>query len=57
MIMVLTFLLACLASGSPPSDNGWREVPPPRRDLQCWTRFNTQLVCVPSLTATHGASL
>lgn len=55
--MVLTFLLACLASGSPPSDNGWREVPPPRRDLQCWTRFNTQLVCVPSLTATHGASL
>jgi hypothetical protein len=54
---MIFFLLACLANGSTPSYDGWREIPPPRADLQCWTRFNTDIICVPSLTATHGASL
>ena len=38
------------------SEHGWREIPAPRRDLQCWTRWNTEIICAPSLTATHGAS-
>lgn len=58
----LLFLLSC--SPSPLSDENevtrgeWHEVRPPRPDLQCWVHWNgPQVVCAPSLTATHGASL
>ena len=59
--MITLLLLACF-SGQPqkPADkNGWREVTPPRSDLQCWVRWNRSesTVCVPALNSTRGASL
>jgi len=58
---ILGFILtACFSEQplNPQNDNGWREVTPPRLDLQCWVRWNRSesTVCVPSLTSTHGAS-
>ena len=57
--MSLLLLLVACSSPPPNPDNGWREVAPPRRDLQCWVRWNDPktTVCAQSLTATHGASL
>ncbi len=53
---ILLFLIAC-APAKPDTSNGWREIPPPRPDLQCWVRYNVtgSEVCAPSLTSTHGA--
>lgn len=54
---ILLFLIAC-APAKPDTSNGWREIPSPRPDLQCWVRYNVtgSEVCAPSLTSTHGAS-
>ena len=53
-------LTACFSEQplKPQDDNGWREVTPPRPDLQCWVRWNRpeSVVCAQSLTSTHGAS-
>jgi hypothetical protein len=62
MTFVLTFLLACGVAPRPAGEvpysvHGWREIPSPRPDLQCWTRFDLDIICAPSLTSTHGASL
>ena len=58
MIALLALILACTTTPAAPSD-AWREVPPPRPDLQCWVRWSQSeaLVCAPSLTSTRGASL
>lgn len=61
-MFILTLLLACVVAPKPGEEvpysiHGWREIPAPRPDLQCWTRFNTYVVCASSLTSTHGAAL
>jgi len=57
-LIALLLALACTTTPADPKD-AWREVPPPRPDLQCWVRWgmSDSLVCAPSLTSTHGASL
>ena len=57
-MIALLLALACTTAPADPME-AWREVPPPRPDLQCWVRWNMSdsLVCAPSLTSTHGASL
>lgn len=54
---LLALLLACTPT-PPPENHGWREIEPPRPDLQCWVRWSQTgtEVCAPSLTSTHGAS-
>ena len=56
--MLLSLILAC-STPQPDPNNGWREIPPPRPDMQCWVRWSHSgsEVCAPSLTSTHGASL
>ena len=60
-MMLLLLLLACARPAPerqvPYSLNGWLEIPAPRPDLQCWTRFHMEVVCAPSLTSTRGAGL
>lgn len=56
LVVLLMFLFAACSPEVPEPSNGWREVPSPRPDLQCWVRYNVELICAPSLTATHGAA-
>ena len=53
-MMLLALLLAC--STPPKPEEAWKEVPPPRPDMQCWLRWGRDIVCAPSLKSTHGAS-
>jgi len=60
-VPLLGVILTACFSEQPPNpqdDNGWREITPPRPDLQCWVRWNRpeSAVCAQSLTFTHGAS-
>lgn len=57
MIVAIIFMISCYSS-NPKIDNGWREITPPRPDLQCWTRWSNEgsVVCAPSLNSTRGAS-
>ena len=54
--MLLALILACTTPPATPSE-AWKEVPPPRPDMQCWLRWGRDVVCAPSLTSTRGASL
>jgi hypothetical protein len=64
VIMIVGFTMVLLASAQactapkPVENHGWKEIDPPRGDLQCWRRWNQDqsTVCASSLTATHGAS-
>ncbi len=55
--MLLLILLGCVPP-QPAENHGWKEIDPPRPDLQCWRRWShdQSTVCAPSLTSTHGAS-
>jgi hypothetical protein len=60
-MLVILFMLACEKSPDQKAleeNKGWREIKPPRPDLQCWTHWNVpgSEVCAPSLTSTRGAS-